>query len=102
MFESFYYTLARFAFICSTFILAQYSQSLITQDNNDGRFANQWVVVCICANLVLLIDLFLHFLCYGPWTILKQNKSFMWEAVLQLVFLICIIVYYSFDMGMVS
>ena len=102
VFESFYYTLGKFAFVFLTFFLAQYSQFLILNEDDDGRFANEWMYVCIAFNLVLLVDLVLHLVYYGPKTIARLKKMYVWEGILQLTFFICTILYFTYDMDVLN
>lgn len=95
IFESFYYLLGRLAFIFFSFLLAQSHSFLISIENEDGRYANEWMLVAILIDCVLLIDLILHLIVYGPLNILKHKKEFIWEAFLQVIFLGLIIPYFS-------
>lgn len=55
------------------------------------------MAICIGLNCVLLVDLLLHIVYYGPWTILQYKKSYVWEGTLQVAFYVCLIVYYACD-----
>ena len=46
---------------------------------------------------MLLIDLVLHLVFYGIRTIYSLKKEYVYEAILQLIFISMIISYFSFD-----
>ena len=51
-------------------------------------------IACII-DIVLLVDLVLHLIVYGPVAIAKHKKEFVWEGILQVVFICLIIPYFS-------
>ena len=100
--SSFYYILGRFAFIFLTFLCAQYSHFLFVTEDIDGRFANEWVYVVLTLNMVLLVDLVLHFVYYGPMTILRLRKEYIWEGILQVIFIVCVALYFTSSMQVLN
>ena len=55
--------------------------------------------LCITLNTILLVDLILHLIYYGPKTIIKLKKMYVWEALLQIAFMICTFMYFSYDLN---
>ena len=49
-------------------------------------------------NTILLVDLILHIVYYGLSTIVKLKKMYVWEAILQIAFMICTFMYFSYDL----
>ena len=97
IFESFYYILARYAFVFITFFFGKTQESVFWRDNKEQRFAHEWVYWTTSFSVILLIDLIVHFVFYGAQSILKLKKEYIYEIFLQVVFWISWIIYFSVD-----
>jgi len=65
VFESFYYNTVKFTLLFASILLAQASQALYELEDLDGRYANEYVWICLAFNFVLLVDLVLHVVFFG-------------------------------------
>ena len=54
-------------------------------------------MLCILFNAILLVDLILAMVFYGPRTLLKIKNEYVWEIILQVMFFVCTIWYYSYN-----
>ena len=80
LFESFLYVLLRNTVILGSFVLCQFSQQLFDLEDEDGKFANEWVLIYTIFNILLLIDLVFAILFYGIKTLYSSRTEFVWEA----------------------
>lgn len=82
--------------------MTQYNQKLFDSEDYDGRFANEWVFCYSICNLLLLVDLILAVVFYGPITLYRARSEFVWEAFVQLAFLGTIGYYLSLDLDQIK
>ena len=61
-------------------MLCQFSQQLFDLEDEDGKFANEWVLIYTIFNILLLIDLVFAILFYGIKTLYSSRTEFVWEA----------------------
>ena len=54
---------------------------LYDTEDSDGRFANEWVLCYAIFNLLMLVDLVLAVIFYGPVALYRTRSEFLWEAV---------------------
>jgi len=75
------------------------SRNLLSEEDKDGRFANEWVTYYGIFNCLLLVDLIAAFVFYGWKTLLMARQEFLWEACVQFAFFSTLIYYLVMDMN---